>query len=90
MGNRGLLAAQGYDPNVSTAGELHRTAEPRGLYGKQFDEKTRTRTLGESDLWTDFHEGMLAGASPTSHSEMDNHKSMTQGANCGSAGASGC
>lgn len=90
MGNQGLFTAQGYDPNVSPAGELHHTAEPRGLYSNSSTRRQRYASLGESDLWTDFHEGMLACASPTSHSEKDNHESMTHSANCAPAGASGC
>lgn len=89
MGNQGLLSALGYAPNVSPAGELCHMAEPRGPYSTGYNKKTSS-TLGESDLWTKFHEGVLAIASAPSHSEKDNHISMTLGANCGSAGASGC
>lgn len=89
MGNRGLLSALGYAPNVSPAGELHHTAEPRGPYSTSYNKKT-SGTLGKSDLWTEFHEGILATALAPSHCEKENHISMTLGENCGSAGASCC
>lgn len=65
-------------------------------YTTQQSQGAYTATVQREDKDThpwgnqDFHEGMLACASPTSHSEKDNHKSMTHSANCAPAGASGC
>lgn len=43
------------------------TQQSQGACTPPVQQEDKIRTLRESDLWTDFHEGLLVAASPTSH-----------------------
>lgn len=66
------------------------TRPSRGASSTRRQRRTPPPPGGTQTCGQTFARGMLARASPTSHSEKDNRESTTHGANCVSAGARRC